>query len=117
MYKIEIYKNKNGESEIENYIRGLREKKNKNNNIKFAKIVSYIRMLRENGLALGVPYIKHLEGEIWELRPLRDRILFAYIKNDKFILLNMFLKKTQKTPKREIEKAKNLLKDYMNRSC
>ena len=26
---------------------------------------------------IGEPFIKHLEGEIWELRPLRDRILFA----------------------------------------
>ena len=73
-------------------------------------------MLRENGLALGIPYVKHLEGEIWELRPLRNRILFAYIKNDKFVLLNMFVKKTQKAPKKEIEKAKRLLKDYIDRS-
>lgn len=73
-------------------------------------------MLIENGLALGIPYVKHLEGEIWELRPLRNRILFAYIKNDKFVLLNMFVKKMQKTPKKEIEKAKRLLKDYIDRS-
>ncbi len=116
MYQIEIYENKNGESEIEDYIQNLRRNQNKNNNIKFTKIIAYIRMLRENGLALGIPYVKHLEGEIWELRPLRNRILFAYIKNDKFVLLNMFVKKMQKTPKKEIEKAKRLLKDYIDRS-
>ena len=65
---------------------------------------------------VSTPYIKHLDTEIWELRPLRDRILFAYWDNNKFILLSYFMKQTQKTPSREIEKAKRLLKDYKNRS-
>ena len=72
-------------------------------------------MLKINGLNLGEPYIKHIENEIWELRPLRDRILFASWSNNKFILLSVFMKQTQKTPRREIEKAKELLKDYKRR--
>ena len=72
-------------------------------------------MLRENGLSIGEPYIKHLDNDIWELRPLRDRILFAYFDNNKFILLSIFIKQTQKTPQREIEKAKKLLEDYKKR--
>ena len=46
---------------------------------------------------IGEPFIKHLEGDIWELRPLRDRILFAAWLDDGFILLHHFVKKTQKT--------------------
>lgn len=72
-----------------------------------------MRMLEEKGLEIGEPYIKHINGNIWELRPLRDRILFATWENNKFIILNQFVKKTQKTPKKEIEKAKRLLKNYM----
>ena len=72
-------------------------------------------MLKINGLNLGEPYIRHIENEIWELRPLRDRILFASWSNNKFILLSAFMKQTQKTPRREIEKAKELLKDYKRR--
>ena len=72
-------------------------------------------MLKINGLNLGEPYIKHIDNEIWELRPLRDRILFASWSNNKFILLSVFVKKTQKTPKREIERAKDLLRDYKRR--
>lgn len=68
------------------------------------------------GLSIGMPYIKHIENNIWELRPLRDRILFAYYEDNKFILLNYFIKQTQKTPEREIEKAKSLLKEYKLRS-
>ena len=43
---------------------------------------------------------------------MRDRILFAYWDNNKFIILSQFVKRTQKTPKREIEKAKSYLEDY-----
>ena len=72
-------------------------------------------MLQENGIALGSPYIRHLEGDIWELRPLRDRILFAKLNNNEFVLLSIFIKKTQKTPKYEIIKAKKYLEDYIRR--
>lgn len=116
MYNIEIYESENGTSEIKDYINKLQKYKNKDNKIKLNKIVAYIRMLKEKGLNLGEPYIKHIEGEIWELRPIRDRILFAYYRNNNFILLTIFMKQTQKTPKKEIEKAKKYLIDYINRS-
>ena len=116
LYEIEIYEDKNGKSDIKEYITNLQERKTKDNNIKFNKIISYIRILSDKGLALGEPYIKHLEDEIWELRPLRDRILFAYNDNNKFVLLSIFMKQTRKTPYREIQRAKRYLKDYRDRS-
>ena len=116
VHKIVIYKDKNGKSEIKQYITELRNKNNKDSRIKFDKIISYIRVLQDEGLSIGEPYIKHLDDEIWELRPLRDRILFASMCNNKFILLSIFMKQTQKTPKKEIEKAKRLLEDYKKRS-
>ena len=64
----------------------------------------------------GEPYIKKLNNDIWELRPLRDRILFASWCNNKFVLLSVFMKQTQKTPIQEIEKAEKLLQDYIKRS-
>lgn len=115
MYDIEIYIAKNGRSEVKEYINTLSIKKDKNSRIKYNKIIAYIRMLKINGLTLGEPYIKHVDNEIWELRPLRDRILFANCNNNKFILLSIFMKKTQKTPKKEIDKAKNILEDYKER--
>ena len=116
MYEIILYKDKNGKSEIEQYIKELRNKSTKDSRIKFEKIISYIRLLKSEGLSIGEPYVKHLKNEIWELRPLRDRILFASLYNNKLILLSVFMKQTQKTPKREIEKAKRLLEDYKIRS-
>lgn len=90
----------------------LQNNNNKTDRIKLNKIIAYMRMLEEKGLALGEPYIKHISGNIWEMRPLRDRILFATWENNKFIILNQFIKMTQKTPRREIEKAKRLLENY-----
>lgn len=93
----------------------LRSKKDKDSKIKINKITSYIDNLCEFGLKLEEPYIKHIDDEIWELRPIRDRILFATWCDNRFILLSVFVKKTQKTPKSEIEKAKRLLNDYRER--
>ncbi len=116
MHNIIIYEDKNGESEIEKYLHGLSIKNDKDSRIKYNKIIAYVRILKKNGLNIGEPFIKHLDAEIWELRPIRDRILFASLYNNKFILLNVFVKKSQKTPRSEIEKAKRLLEDYKKRS-
>jgi phage-related protein len=115
MYEIEFYEDSDGNSEVYNYIKELKKNNSKENKQKLKKIDSYIDLLSEYGLALKEPYIKKLDKEIWELRPLRDRILFASWYNNKFILLSVFMKQTQKTPPREIEKAKRLLENYKYR--
>lgn len=116
MYPVKFYKDKNGKEPVKEYIKELQAKKDKNSRINLNKIRDYIKTLSEYGTMAGEPYIKHLDGEIWELRPLRNRILFFYWNGDSFILLSCFVKKTQKTPKREIEKAKKLMNDYIERS-
>lgn len=116
MYDIEFYEDKNGNSEVYEYIKQLTKNNSKENKQKLKKIDLYIDLLSEYGLTLKEPYIKKLDKDIWELRPLRDRILFASWYNNKFILLSIFMKQTQKTPKKEIEKAKKLLSDYQKRS-
>ena len=116
MYEIEFYEDKNGKSEIYEYIQQLRNNINKENKQKLKKIDMYIDLLAEKGFNLQEPYIKKLDSDIWELRPLRDRILFSAYYNNKFVLLSIFMKRTQKTPRKEIEKAKKLLKDYKDRS-
>ena len=90
-------------------------KKDKDSRIKLNKIRDYMKTLSVYGKQAGEPYIKHLDGEIWELRPLRDRILFVAWVNGSYVLLHQFMKKTQKTPAREIEKAKRELADIVER--
>ena len=116
MYKIIFYKDKNGKSPIVEYLRKLAAKGGKDSRIKADKINDYIEYLAKEGQSAGEPYVKHLDGDIWELRPLSDRILFAAWNGQGFILLHHFIKKTRKTPKREIEQAKRNLADYKERS-
>lgn len=55
-------------------MRELASKKGKDSRIKLNKINDYIELISQHGTLAGEPYIKHLDAEIWELRPLRDRI-------------------------------------------
>ena len=65
------------------------------------------------GWPLGMPLVDHLEGDIWEVRIKLDnriaRVLFVIDKHT-MILLHSFIKKSQKTPKPEIDLAKQRLK-------
>lgn len=115
MHKILFYRERDGKQPVADYIRELRSRNDKDSRIKLSKIQDYINALAEYGLMLREPYIKHLDGEIWELRPLRDRILFVAWHNGSFVLLHSFMKKTQKTPAREIKKAKQELADLIER--
>ena len=111
MYKIYFYRDKDGHEPVAEYIAALSSKKDKDSRIKMNKIRDYVKALS----TFGEPYVKHLDGPIWELRPIRDRILFAAWVNGSFVLLHSFMKKTQKTPAREIEQAKRELADLIER--
>lgn len=116
MYKIYFYKDKRGKQPVYDYLLELKGKNDKDSRIKLNKHNDYLQALAEFGLKLGEPYIKHLQGDIWELRPARDRSLFAVWQGDSFVLLHCFVKKTQKTPKREIEQALREWSDFKARS-
>lgn len=115
LYEINFYKDKNGKQPVVDYMLELKKKKNKDSRIKLNKINDYIQALSIYCTVIGEPYLKHLDGDIWELRPLRDRILFVAWDSGSFVLLHYYMKKTQKTPAREIAKAKMELADLKER--
>jgi len=115
LYDIRFYKDKNGKRPIVDYLRELSLKNDKDSRIKLNKIYDYIDYLREVGAKAKEPYAKHLDGDIWELRPIKDRILYVAWDGNSFILLHIFRKDTQKTPRREIEQAKRNLADMKKR--
>lgn len=111
-YKVKFYKNsQNGKEPVLEYIEKL-DNKNK------AKILKFIEFLRENKGYLDEPYAKHIKGKVRELRidfsHNRHRIFYFTFIHKTIILLHAFLKKTPKTPKREIVKAENNRKDAVN---
>ena len=118
LFEVLFYYDKHGKSDIVDYLDELqiKSKTSKTDRINREKILTYIGALERYGTRLGKPYVKHIEGDIWELRPLSNRIFFFYWKNNKFVLLHHFIKKSQKTPSKEISKAKSNLKDFLERN-
>lgn len=116
MYEVIFYKDRKGKEPTLEFIQKLANKKDKDSRINANKIYDYIDFLSQVGMVVGEPYIKHLEGGIWELRPVRNRLLFAPWEGKSFIILHHFVKKTQKTPQKEIDQAKQNLADYRERS-
>ena len=116
MHDIIFYQDKNGKCPVLVYLNELKSSSSKDSRVKLNKIGDYIQALSVYGTrGLTENYVKHLDGDIWELRPFRDRILFAGVVDGKDVLLHQFMKQTQKTPKREIEKAKKELEDFLKR--
>ena len=80
---------------------------------KFERIVA---MIEANGLEkMREPYVKHLEGKLWEMRLVgRDgiaRSIYVTASGRRIVVLRTFVKKTEKTPRREIEVALERAKD------
>ncbi|MDR0854268.1 MAG: type II toxin-antitoxin system RelE/ParE family toxin [Clostridiales Family XIII bacterium] len=113
MYKITYYVDSRGKTPVWEHMQGLLKTQGKDNRLNYHKIIDYIRVLRDNGKDAGQPYIKHLQGDIWELRPLRNRILFAVWDEEEFgfVLLHIFMKQTRKTPQRDIDIALRRLRE------
>ena len=116
VYEIIFYKKANGETPVLDYLRTLQKSGSKDSRIKMNKIAQYIKVLEEKGTRADEPFVKHIEGDIWEMRPLQDRILFGALIHGRFVLLHVFAKRTDKTPEREKAQAKRELADYLERS-
>jgi len=55
------------------------------------------------------PHVKHLEGPLWEMRMKGkdgiSRAIYVTAKGRRVVVVRAFVKKTQKTPRREIDIA------------
>lgn len=78
--------------------------------------VDYALMLLKTQSRVSAKFVKYLEDGIFELRAIYGgdtyRILFFFDESNIVILCNAFQKKTQKTPRAEIELAKQLRRAY-----
>ena len=117
MFRIYFYKDGRGREPVKEYLQKLSAESSKDSRIKLNKINDYIEALAQFGTKLGEPYIKHLEDDLWELRPIRDRIFFVAWRDGAFVLLHVFMKSTQKTPRRELEKARKEIADLQKRGA
>ena len=111
-FKLIAYGKENGEVPVEEFLNSVNPRMR-------ARIFGLWGILQEKDNMLREPYSKHLNDGIFELRcKFRSdiiRVLYFFYYEGKIILTNAFIKKTQKTPKEEIQIARDRRKDFMER--
>ena len=112
MWNIEYYKSGAGRSPVEEFIDSLDAKSR-------ASIARTLDLLEEFGIKLGMPYARHLEKQLWELRIRhgrnRYRIIYFLYTGQTFILLHGFTKKTGPLPRADMKIAESRRDDYLSR--
>ena len=112
-WQVEYYKKENGDIPVLDFLLSLEAKMR-------AKAFSEIELLEKHGPELKEPYVKLLKGKgLFELRikfsSNISRIFYFTYRQNIFVLLHGFTKKTQRTPSREIERALRYKEDYERR--
>lgn len=112
-YEIEFYGKEDGTEPARVFIEGLDAKM-------IAKILRVTELLERNGPLVRMPYSEYLRDGIFEIRAKQGsdivRVLYFFVSGSKIILTNGFVKKSQKTPGAEIEKAIKYRLDYERRN-
>jgi len=101
-YISEFFVTRTGRSPVEEFLNSL--------DMRTQKKFLYVRsMLEEFGFKPKLPFCKYLKEDIYELRFTGNeggvRVLYFFVKDNRIIFTNGFLKKTQKTPIKEIRTA------------
>ena len=112
-FKVIFYDKADGTKPAEEFIESLDEKMQ-------AKVLRTINLLQNNGKELREPFSKYLQDGIFELRARVgtdiSRVLYFFIIGQQVILTHGFIKKTNKTPQSEIDRAKRYRREYLERT-
>jgi len=108
------YQRPNGEVPFDEFVEGLLPKAQ-------ARVVRTVELLETFGTDLREPYCKKMAGtDLWELRVKTGsnayRVFYVAWSGRTFFLFNGFAKTTQKTPRRELERAQGLLEELRRRT-
>ena len=81
-----------------------------------ARLLRLMEMVEHLGLEqLHEPHVAHLEGKLWELRAKATegiaRGIYVTITGRRVVILHVFVKKTQKTPRKALELARERMKN------
>lgn len=115
-WSVELYQKENGDIPVLQFLLSLTPKMR-------AKAYSEIELLQKHGTALREPYVKPIKGDLYKgIYELRikfasdiTRIFYFCHRNNTFVLLHGFIKKSEQTPKRELDRAKQYRADYEKR--
>lgn len=112
MYVVELYTSPNGNEIVSDSYLKLPK-------IQRSKILKAITVLEEFGMSRDIPNLRKLSGtKLWEYRILgKDniRLILVSIINGRIVILNIFVKKSQKTPIKELKTAEERCKVMLDR--
>jgi phage-related protein len=99
---VRFFKQESGKEPVRDWLKGL--------SVQERKIIGADVMTVQWGWPIGMPVVRSLESGLWEVRSDLPsgkiaRVIFC-VFDETIILLHGFIKKTQKTPKQDMEKAK-----------
>ena len=107
-----FYIDENGFSSVREFLQSLDIKTQ-------ARFAWSIEQLRIRNAKAQEPLVRHLDGKLWELREESNtniyRLLYFFFSGRRIVFLNGFQKKTQKTPRREIEIALQRMDNFTKR--
>lgn len=110
--EFEIYVQQNGRSPFLQWHDSLPPKDRQ-------KLDETIQKVSEYGIsvALRMEWVKKLEDNLWEIRSKlgsnAQRACYFHLEQDRYVITHGFTKKTQKTPKKEIRKAREIRTSYL----
>lgn len=102
--EIEIYESKGGKCDIKEKLQEMdaRDARKIRAAIKKLQVYDFMKLLKSET-------VKKLEDNLYELRPHGYRIIFTQ-KRERYFLLTLFKKQGNKTPLKELKKARQLKK-------
>jgi phage-related protein len=107
-----FYVDENGFSSVREFLQSLDIKTQ-------ARFAWSIEQLRIRNAKAQEPLVRHLDGKLWELREESStniyRLLYFFFSGRRIVFLHGFQKKTQKTPRREIEIALQRMDNFTKR--
>ena len=108
-WTIVFFQDARGERPVLEFIESLDERGQ-------ARLRRAIEELRVRNVRATFPLVRHIEGKLWELREESQantyRLLYFFFKERRIIFVHAFQKKSQRTPRKEIETARRRMQEY-----
>lgn len=108
--RVYFYETAAGNSPIKRFIDGLSAPNQ-------ARFFEVIREVETHGFSAVRVIFKPIEGKLWEIKFRSTesgyRIFYVMLEKDLMVWLHAFSKKTQKTPKLELELARKRMKEVL----
>lgn len=83
-----------------------------------ARYLHYVELMEKHGVDLRSPHSEPMGGGLFELRPKAaegiGRVFYCMVKGATIVILHSIVKKTQKTPKKELDIARERLEEVRN---